>query len=116
MIIFVLWTTLFATQYLILKSNKTDVEGYDGIPTLLGYFLLAFENGIGNIQNPTVDVWISEFDQTFSASIIIFLIYFFWFLNQFVSLIVLLNFVIALISQVFEQVMDSRMMYDYIQR
>jgi ABC-type bacteriocin/lantibiotic exporter with double-glycine peptidase domain len=41
------------------------------------------------------------------------LIYFLWFLAQIILLIVLLNFVIALISQYYENVMNSKVMHVY---
>ena len=43
-------------------------------------------------------------------------IYFFWFINQFLILIILINFLIAVISQSYENVMDSRLIYKYSQR
>jgi hypothetical protein len=60
MILFVLYNCLFALELYILKSNQEDVEGYTGlkhVQNLMGYFFLAFENGIGNIANPSVEVW-----------------------------------------------------------
>ena len=44
------------------------------------------------------------------------MIYIAWIGNQFILLIVLLNFVIALISEVYEKVMDQKMRYEYIQK
>ena len=57
MVIFMLWTGLFAEQFYILKSNTQDVEAFEGTNKLVGYILVAFENGIGNIVPPTVDEW-----------------------------------------------------------
>lgn len=42
------------------------------------------------------------------------MIYFFWFLGQIVLLIVFLNFVIALISQHYESVMDNSIQHTYV--
>ena len=57
MIVFFLWTLLFAYQFYILKSNTQDVQDFEGTNKVMGYFLLAFENGIGNIVPPTVEEW-----------------------------------------------------------
>jgi hypothetical protein len=60
MILFGIYNCLFALELYVLKSNKADVAGYEGLNThtnLIGYFFVAFENGIGNIQNPTVEEW-----------------------------------------------------------
>ena len=43
-------------------------------------------------------------------------VYSYWIMNQFIMLIVLLNFVIALISSVYENVMDAKMIYEYKQK
>ena len=67
----------------ILGSNKEDVKSYKGLTyteVLLGYSFLAFENGIGNISNPTVkQEWLDKDDAT--STFLIGLVYFTWFLN-----------------------------------
>jgi hypothetical protein len=66
---------------------------------------------------PTVDKWMDlKFHSSSSATLIIYLIYIAWFMNQFILLVVLLNFVIALISEVYERVMDQRMIHEYRQK
>jgi hypothetical protein len=107
MTFFILWTILFAFEFYILQSNKDDVAGYIGTSKAVGYLLLAFENGIGNINPPSVGKWYSKHDQSISAGVLIFLVYAYWIMSQFILLMVLLNFVIALVSGVYEQVMDS---------
>ena len=106
MIIFVLWAGFFATEFFVLKTNRQEAKDYQGIPNWLGYFFLAFENGIGNISSPSLNEWTNVTDSTISSKLIIYMVYFVWFMNQFILLIVLLNFVIALISEVYERVMD----------
>ena len=116
MIFLILWTLFFAMQLFVLQSNKDDVEGYVGTSKGWGYFLLAFENGIGNISPPTVEVWYSKDSQSYSAGLLIFFIYAYWIMSQFILLIVLLNFVIALISGVYESVMDFKIIYEFKQK
>ena len=115
MFIYILWTMLFAMEFYVLKSNKNDVDGYEGTSQAIGYFFLAFENGVGNISPPSVEEWYKNKDhegwyqsdpQTTTESILVGLVYTSWIFNQFILLIVLLNFVIALVSGVYEQVMD----------
>ena len=57
---FLVWTFLFAIELFVLRSNREDVEGYTGTSMAVGYFLLAFENGIGNISPPSVEEWYKE--------------------------------------------------------
>jgi cell division protein FtsB len=60
--------------------------------------LNAFENSIGNINAPTISFLKKGYKPTFLDELIIYLIYLFWWGAQLVLLVVLLNFVIALIS------------------
>ena len=80
----------------------------------IGYNFLAFENGIGNILNPTVEWWTGQ--NKLTATIIIGIVYLTWFLNQLVLLVFLLNFVIGIISEQYSNVMDSQVMYTCQQR
>jgi hypothetical protein len=50
------------------------------------------------------------------ADIAVYTIYIFWFANQFLISIVLINFLIAVISQSYENVMDTATMIKYSQR
>ena len=117
---FVIWTILFALELYVLGSNLDDVDGYKGTSKAIGYFILAFENGVGNISPPSVNEWYKKDlhqdlyrnnPQTYTESILVFLVHTSWFSNQFILLIVLLNFVIALISQFYEDVMNRRVMH-----
>lgn len=55
MVIYIAWTILFAFSLFVLKSSNSEAESYTGMPVSIGYFWVAFENGIGNINPPTVD-------------------------------------------------------------
>jgi hypothetical protein len=68
MTFYIIWTILFAAEFKVLKSNSEDVEGYAGVGWILGHIILAFENGIGNINNPTVENWMNEDDEDIIAS------------------------------------------------
>ena len=76
-----LWTSFFGMEFYILKSNKTESEEFSGIHSAWGYFFVAFENGIGNIINPTISDWEEPKEKFTSAWIIIYLVYFVWFMN-----------------------------------
>lgn len=54
--------------------------------------------------------------QVTGTYMIIYLIWFMWFANQALILIILLNFLIAVVSQSYENVMNSAMQFKYIQR
>jgi len=86
------------------------------MPLVLGYFFQTFENGIGNISSPTINFLSAKSKVTTVDNIIVSGIYFFWFMAQIILLIVLLNFVIALISQYYEDVMNSKVQHTYEMR
>ena len=46
MMIFILWNVLFAYQLQILKSNDNKVGRIKGVPQYIGYWIVAFQNGI----------------------------------------------------------------------
>ena len=106
----------FASISANLGSNHNLATGYSGTPLAFGYFLQTFENGIGNINAPTISYLNSVNHETLLDKIITFLIYIAWFIAQIILLIVLLNFVIALISQYYEDVMNQQVMHTYCMR
>lgn len=97
----------FAAISCLLGSNYDLATGYSGTSTIIGYFFQAFENGIGNISAPTINFLSGPTNNTVLDKIITCMIYSFWMGAQIILLIILLNFVIALISQYYEDVMNS---------
>jgi len=73
---------------------------FEGMNKLFGLFFVSFGNSVGDFRTPTYDA-----EKTNPTTKV--LIYSMYFFNMVLNCIVLLNFVIALISQVYEQVMDS---------
>jgi len=73
----------------------------------IGHFLYTFENGIGNINNPTFSFAAGLSKMNGLDYTLIGLVYILWFVAQIILLVILLNFVIALISQYYEDVMSS---------
>ena len=77
----------------------------------------VYENAIGNINAPNYTFWQPKdnIDDPSSHTVIL-AIWFIWFLNQWFIFMILLNFVIALISQSYETVMTKAMEAKYAQR
>ena len=70
MILFFIYNCLFAMELYVLKSNKADVAGFEGLgqhTNIIGYFFIAFENGIGNIANPSVEEWTPGAKKAYSS-------------------------------------------------
>jgi len=112
---FFLWVLFFAVISIILGGNLGNAQGYKGLTLGLGYFLNTFENGLGNINPPTIDFSQGKDEDKFN-DVLVYLIYLFWFGAQIFLLVVLLNFVIALISQYYENVMNLANMHTYVMK
>lgn len=106
------------------------VNKYQDINSVLAWFLQTFENGTGNIRNPTYDLWIEKYhcnvktdDDVFLCTtsnkvvsiVTIYAIWFFWFVIQFVVFIILVNFLIVYIGNSYQNVMDSALKFKYQQ-
>jgi hypothetical protein len=46
-------TAMFGLLFFVLQVNQQEVEGYPQLPSFIGYFLIAFGNGVGNIHEPS---------------------------------------------------------------
>jgi hypothetical protein len=57
--------------------NKKEVGEFEELPVVFGYFLISFENGVGNIYPPTYE----KPGNTFLDKAILHVIYLIWILN-----------------------------------
>lgn len=103
-----IWMIAMTIAYKVLGM---EANGYSKLDdnTFVNYFIQVWENGIGNINPPA-------FLADDPSSLRVFAVYSMWFATQFVVLIVLLNFLIAVISQSYENVMDSSDILTYSAR
>ena len=87
---------------------------FPDLAPLLRYILQTYGNSIGNIVPPVYTSWSASMNDKASTTvqvqkhIIIGLIWFVWLFNQFLNLIIMLNFLIAVISQVYETVVSNQ--------
>lgn len=118
-----IWIVAFTLIFIFLGANNDVGQTYQHLSEFTGYFLLIWENSIGNINPPTYQFWmntlknadIEPFQKT-GALTVIYIIWLMWFANQALILIVLLNFLIAVVSQSYENVMNSATQFKYAQR
>jgi hypothetical protein len=83
-------------------------DDYDGLGFKMRAFLQMYRNSIGDISPPKYDLYL-DIDKNITSTentLMISIIWMVWFLNQVFILIILLNFLIAIISQSYEQVMS----------
>ena len=125
------WIFIFCILYKVLGAQQDVASDFPDIHPVFGYFFYTFENSIGNIQLPSYEIWLAIIEDkkynvpsrpnywTFGyvfASIMIYMIYTVWFLNQYFIYILLLNFLIAVISQSYADVMTHANIQTYKQR
>lgn len=119
------WILIFCVLYKVLGAQGQVEKTYPNIHPFFGYFLYCFENSIGNITNPTFEIWqtilAEKADHHWSfgyilAQTMVYLIYLVWFFNQYFIYILLLNFLIAVISQSYADVMANANISQYKQR
>ena len=90
---------LFSFEYQILGMGMiNEAEDYPYIDDNLGYFIQTFRNSLGDLQVPGMEFWLDNHKDSVMSRIMIYLIWFMWIINKVLMLIVLLNFLIAIIS------------------
>ena len=88
---------------------------YRNVNIFMVYFLQTYRNSIGDIAAPDYSFWTTRgaAGELYSSRIMVFFVWLLWFANQFFVLIILLNFLIAIISQKYEQVMAQSIVHKY---
>jgi len=75
--------------------------------------LQSFENSIGNIQAPNYPEFKGKDLNSFLKGVQIFLIWFVWFANQYIILVIMLNFLISVISDTYVKITELSKMHTY---
>lgn len=97
-------------MYYIMGIYSKEIErDFENLNPFIALFFVAYGNGVGDFKAPT-------FNLDNPSNGIIFQTYLLWFCNMVFSNIILLNFVVALVSQVYENVMNSQVIHIYDQR
>ena len=74
----------------------------------------AYRNSIGDLNAPVYNFWLSQESKNPNFSwFMIRMIWFFWMINQFLNLIILLNFLIALISEKYNEITSENIVHAY---
>ena len=111
-LVFLITWILVYTMMLDMMEANFDGGDYPDLNTITITLLQMYRNSIGDIEAPLYARWSemlksnSAFEQN-QASFMISLVWTVWVLHQFLVLIILLNFLIALISQSYEDVMTK---------
>ena len=82
-------------------------ESYQGVPPIIAQLIQVFRNSIGDIGVPQYQYWLireQKAEEDEIAAIFIFFIWVFFVANEILMLIVLLNFLIAIVSESYSRV------------
>lgn len=92
-----MWVIFFAELYYILKV-ETGTE-YPDVSLGFQHFINTYRNSIGDIHTPKYTYVIDDNTSKFiNKDVMVFCVWSVWLINQILNLIVLLNFLIAVIS------------------
>jgi hypothetical protein len=121
-LIFMLFNIVFVVIGLVME---VDVDtGDDGEPAYAGlnkkiYLLIyTWRNSVGDLGVPQYSFWTDGYALGLdtSSDIMIVFIWLIWFLNQYINLIIGLNFLISIVGQSYEQVMSMQTFQTFTQR
>lgn len=105
--------TLFSVLFIV-AGNKLSEKEYDNLNEFWASDIYTYRNSVGDLQLPDASFWIDreEAAPLVSGSMAV-LLWFLWFLNNLLLCILMLNFLIAIISQSFERMMEQQLVTNY---
>lgn len=120
-----LWVLCFSLIFRVLgasfddgmyeDSYDDDFNDYPKVPESFVYVVQNLRNSIGDLAPPSYKYWEELYSSGHEkkAQMMIFFIWFMWIVEMYVMLIILTNFLIALVSQIYEQIMNEVMLTVY---
>jgi hypothetical protein len=79
--------------------------------------MYSYRNSIGDINPPVYNFWSDRIEESHLVStLMIGMVWFAWLANQFIMLITLLNFLITIMGQTYDQVMEQSIIRKYADR
>lgn len=112
---FIVSVLFFYFAFVILAVDFDDAgdPSYPGVINAIVVFLGTYRTSIGDIQNPVYDKWSDGDYGKVEKGVIVTAIWIMWLMTSFINLIILLNFLIAVISQVYDQVIADLSFWNY---
>ena len=101
-IIFLIATCTFAILNINFKMDTPD-DDYPNLYSQIAQFLYAFRNSIGDLNTPGYGFWSKNLDKNPYGYLMIFSLWVVYLLTIYFMVIMLLNFLIALVSVQFEE-------------
>ena len=113
LVTYMLFLTIFAMLYTVLRMEPDpETAGIQNTPDFVIILLVAFRNAIGEVGLPTYSEVAGKDDSIFK-SINILLIWATWYFQTFFLLVIMLNFLIAVIQSNYNKVINFQEMISY---
>lgn len=116
------WVFLFSALFLIAGGNVYSEDDYEeeykDVNRFISTFIQVFRNSIGDLKVPNYEFWIdkeNKFPPAFQNTMVGYM-WVLWFLSSIFMLVMLLNFLIAIISQTYDKVMSQSIIIKYRMR
>ena len=118
MIFFFMFVLFFSTVVMILELDIDPLDkSYPGMLDGIRITVQTYRNSIGDITTPNYSKWLTLEQQNEIShedlEYVMGLAWMFWILNQIITLIILLNFLIAVISDSYANVNSVKDMYTF---
>lgn len=96
------------------------MPAYPGINKIFAYLIYSFRNSIGDLATPNYDSWLLQYQEgkisLISRNSIVTLAWAIWLFQAIFMVIILLNYLIAVIAQAYERVVNQRVIYSYVHK
>ena len=112
-IFMIFWITIFVLLYMIagvkLFDENDDGYVYSVLTLPVALWIQSFRNSLGDISEPTYEYWSNNPDAHVVASqIFSHWAWILFFIHEFFILICLFNFLVAIVSQSYDSIMDNQ--------
>jgi hypothetical protein len=116
----VCWILIFSFLYRIAGidvPNTGDDAEYPEVNNFILFIIQIFRNSIGDLKVPDYTFWNARMTESRVVSLVmIAYVWFLWLINIMLMLIILLNFLIAIVSQSYDSVMTKSVQVIYDSR
>jgi len=81
---------------------------YPEVQIFVSYVVHTWRNSVGDINAPVYTEWLAKGEKSPGVAYLMTgLIWFMWWLKQYINMIIMLNFLIAIVSQSYEDIMTN---------
>ena len=112
-IFLVCWLVLCVLLYKVSGFSMGNDDDYPLVNSNLVLFLNMFRNSIGDVQTPKYDWWTTTQEGSTITGIMIGYAWILFITHQFLLLIILVNFLIAMVSQSYDSVVSEKQIRIY---